>query len=189
MYSRKILTSLGFALALVVVGTSGCGQKIEDGVRQHAAGRLDVPVDELRVTERSELSTEEHRVYRVSHRKGKAELIVVTTPRGKVVTDARASDAFAVLAAAEKLAERFERLGGSRVAGWYGALGGGEVCGELVDDGRENLVSTENLADGARRVSYRFMGKQGPKRCQLVIAPDGKVRDVAAIDAPLAKRS
>jgi hypothetical protein len=189
MFSRKVFTSITFALALVVMGSSGCSSNIESGVVDHAADRLEVSAAELRVTERSELSTGEHRVFRVSQKKGGASILVVTTPDGRVLTDTKSANAFGVLAAAEKVAERFEFLGGARVAGWYGALGGGSVCGEVFDDGKTYGVATQNLADGARRVSYRFLGKNGPKRCNLVIAPDGSVRDVAAMDAPVAKRS
>jgi hypothetical protein len=189
MYSRKIFTSLGFALALVLMGTSGCSAPVEDNVRQHAADRLDVSEDALRVTERSDLSTPDHRFFRVTLKKDNVELVVVTNPDGKIITDARNPDAFAVLAGAEKLAERFELLGGSRVAGWYGAMGGGQVCGELVDDGVKNPVAIENLEGGARRLSYRFFAKNGPKRCQLIITADGKLGDVTSIDTPIAQRS
>src|SRR6266508_2934524 len=119
---RSIATSLALAAALVVaaVTSSGCGPaSVEDRAREHAADRLGVPIETLRVTERSDLSTSRHAVLRVSARGREKQLTVAVARRGSLLVDGLDADAFPRLASAEKLGKHFEELGGARVAGWF----------------------------------------------------------------------
>ena len=187
---RSVGTSVALAAALVVaaVTTSGCGPvSVEERALEHAADRLQVPVETLRVTERSDLSTGRHAVLRVSAHGRAKQLTVAVSRKGSLLVDALDSDAFTRLAAAEHLGARFEELGGARVAGWFGALGGGRPCGEPVVASVKDTVQVESLPDGAHRLSYRFSDGDKLMRCRVTIAADGLVRDVFAEAAPVAR--
>jgi hypothetical protein len=187
---RSIATSLAVAAALLLSAmASGCGGgNAEERARRHAAERLGVPVDDLRVTERSDLSTSRHVVLRVSAHDQVQQLTVAVSRKGDLLVDGLQPDAFTRLAKAERLGRRFDELGGTRVAGWFGALAGGHPCGEPISPSPQESVQTEKLPDGSHRLSYRFTDGSKLMRCRLTIAPDGTVRDAVAEAAPVAKR-
>ncbi len=188
---RSVATSLAVALALVfaAITTSGCGPaSAEERALEHAADRLGVPIETLRVTERSDLSTSRTAVLRVHARGRERQLTVAVARKGSLLVDGLDSDAFTRLASSERLGKRFEELGGTRVAGWFGALAGGHPCGEPVVASIQEVVQVEALPDGAHRLSYRFTDGDKLMRCRVTIAADGAVRDVFSEAAPVAKR-
>ena len=150
------------------------------------ADRLQVPVSTLRVTERSDLSTSRTAVLRVSAHGRSKGLTVAVARKGSLLVDALDADAFTRLAAAERLGPRVEELGGARVAGWYGALGG-RPCGEPVVASVKDTIQVESLPDGAHRLSFRFSDGEKLMRCKVTIAADGLVRDVFSEAAPVAR--
>jgi hypothetical protein len=190
---RSIATSLAVAAALLFSAMStGCGtDSAEERALQHAADRLGVPEDTLRVTERTDLSTTRHLFLRVSARGRERQLTLAIARKGDAIIDGLEPDAFARLAREERLGPRFEELGGARVAGWFGALANGRPCGEPFGGTRNEqpvAVQVETLADGAHRLSYRFTDGAKLMRCRLTLDHDGTVKDVVAEASPVAKR-
>jgi hypothetical protein len=189
---RSIATSLAVAAALLLAAmTTGCNEDgVEERVREYAARQLGVPEDNLRVTERSDLSTSRHAFLRVTARGRERHLTVAVARRGQFIVDALQPDAFARVARAEELGPRFQQLGGARVAGWYGALSGGRPCGEPFAASQHDApsaVQVEPLGDGAYRLSYRFTDGTKLMRCRLTIEPDGSVLEAMAEAAPVAQ--
>ncbi len=189
---RSIATSLAVAAALLfaAAANTGCAaSSVEERAREHAADRLGVDASTLRVTVRSDLSTPKHAVLRVSARGRDRELTVaVARGGGALLVDGLEPDAFTRLAGAERMGERFEELGGARVAGWFGALSAGRPCGEpLMSPEQGESVQVEKLTDGAHRMSYRFSEGDKVMRCRLTVASDGSVREVYAEAAPVAR--
>ena len=190
---RSVATSLAVAAALLLAAmTTGCGAvSTEERALQHAADRLGVPEDTLRVTERSDLSTSLHQVLRVSARGLERQLTVAVARQGNLIVDGLQPDAFLRLARAERLGQRFEQLGGTRVAGLFGALSGGHPCGEPFAASQKetvDAVQVENLPDGAHRLAYRFTDGAKLMHCRVTLEPDGTVREVVAEAAPVARR-
>jgi hypothetical protein len=185
---RSVVTSLLGALVLALLAfTTACtstSSQLEARARAHAAARLAAAKGDLVVTERSDLSTDRHAVMRVTAPDGRALTVVV--PRGGAEAfDASAPDAFAQLARAENLAERYAALGAVRVAGWYGALGNGP-CGELMAHEKKS-VQVEERPD-ARLLTYRFAAGDKVQLCHVELGLDGEVRRAEADIAPIAKR-
>jgi hypothetical protein len=190
---RSIATSLAVAAALLLSAmTTGCGSNsAEERALAHAADRLGIPEDTLRVTERTDLSTTRHVFLRVSARGRERQLTVAVARQGSGIVDGLEPDAFARLARDERLGIRFEELGGARVAGWFGALTNGRPCGEPFAGTQHEApiaVQVENLSDGAHRLSYRFADGAKLMRCRLTLTHEGTVKDVVAEAAPIAKR-
>jgi hypothetical protein len=185
--SPFIATSLvgAFVLALLAAACASPGS-IESRARAHVAARLKVPSSSLRVTNQSELSTEHHAVVRVMTSDGTA-LVVALARRGDLVVDGTMSDAFVRLAAAEHLGTRFSVLGADRVAGWYGALGGGP-CGEVLPSrGPSQSVQTTRSSDVIVLV-YPFASGRRVEQCRVELDLSGQVRSAAAEALPLATR-
>jgi hypothetical protein len=187
-FRRDITTSIAFGLALAIAAfvTTGCGGSTpESRAREHAAARLGVDADDLRITQRGELATPRHVVLRATAGSG-AELTVAVARQGSLIVDGRMHDAFARLAQAERAGARFDELGAERIAGWFGAFAGG-VCGEPLAESRGSLVKNEVLPD-AHRLSWSYAGDARVMRCTMVLGNDGRVRDAVSEAQPIAAR-
>jgi hypothetical protein len=168
----SILTALG----LLVLATTGSGcsdqDRYEQAAAHHAAARLAVDEGTLRVTERSELSTDGVAVFRITDHGTKHQLIVAVPRSGRAVLDSSMPDAFATMARSEQLGARLDQLGSARVAGWFGAFGG--VCGEPLVS-KTNGIDDIALPDGRHEISFRFAGPERVQQCHVVIDGHGMV--------------
>lgn len=167
------LTVLGLFAAL-----AACTETSEEArVRRMAAERFGVEAGVLRVTRRTDLSTDRHRFYRVSTRvaarpTGEPETVTLAVSR----TDGGllAPGSFDQLAREEDASRRIDQLGADRVAGWFGALGG--ACAPPIDDER-GTATASRVDDGGVEIRYRFLVPgQTTHECVIQLAPDGSLR-------------
>jgi hypothetical protein len=149
---------------------------------QRATSRLGVAQADLRVTSRSDLSTDRHAVYRITERGGRRQLMVAVASQGQVMLDSSTPDAFARLARAEDLGARFDQFGALRVAGWFGSFGGG-TCGEPIVT-RTNGVHVRERADGGHELRFAFAGARQVEECHLVLDRRGQVESVSVSARP-----
>ena len=168
----SILTALGL-LILASTG-SGCSDqdKYELAAARHAAARLSVDEDTLRVTQRSDLSTDRVAVFRVTDRGTRHQLTVAVPRSGRTVLDSSMPGAFATMARTEHLGARAEELGAVRVAGWFGAFGG--VCGEPIVS-KTRGIGEIALPDGRREITFQFAGPERVEQCHVVLDGQGVV--------------
>jgi hypothetical protein len=171
----RIGTSLLFAAGLAILATACSGEDADLAATRLASTRLGA--SNLRVTERSDLSTERHAVFRITERGGARQLMVAVASGGDAVLDSSTSDAFASLARAEDLGARFDQLGAKRVAGWFGSFGGG-ACGEPILTGLP-AIRVQTRADGGHELRYRFAEAGRVEECHLVLDGRGVVERVS----------
>ena len=169
----RVGASVLFAAGLMVLA-SGCTSHDAYAVAgHHAASRLGVAEGGLRVTERSDLSSDRHAVFRITDRGGKRELMVAVPSAGGAVLDSTTPDAFARLARAESLGTRFDQLGTARVAGWFGSFGGSR-CGEPTVSKQRGVRMTAR-PDGGHELSFAFAGAERVEECDVVLDGHGRV--------------
>lgn len=185
-----VLTNLATALsATLVIGASACGDTAHDSAaRRRAATLLHVSAAKLRITERTDLSFGDAVFLRATSRDDPRRTVTVVIGDGRVL-DETMPDAFDTLATHVHAARDMEALGADRIAGWFGALGGGGVCGEPLpgDRGAAQTSATPD-PDGGQLVRYLFASDVGGvRRCVVDLAPNGAVRRVDA-DLTMAKK-
>jgi hypothetical protein len=170
---HRVGASLLLAAGLMVLASACTSQDAYAVAGHHAASRLGVAEASLRVTERTDLSSARHAVFRITERSGKRQLMVAVPSEGNAVLDSSMPDAFASLARSEDLGARFDQFGAARVAGWFGSFGGGR-CGEPIT-ARSKDVHVNAQADGGHELSFAFAGADHLEECGLVLDGHGRV--------------
>ncbi len=175
--ASRVGLSLLLATGLTFMASACTSQHGESVAARRATSRLGVDAQALRVTERTDLSTARHAVFRITERGGTRQLMVAVSSQGTVMLDSTTPDAFASLAAAEDLGAHFDQFGAARVAGWFGSFGGGR-CGEPIIT-RLRGVRVNPRADGGHELSFQFAGADHVEQCHLVLDGRGRVESVS----------
>jgi hypothetical protein len=180
--------SILFGVALLVLAGACTDQDAYATAAHRAASRLGVAETALRVTQRSDLSTDGHAVLRITEKGSRRQVMVAVANEGHALVDSTAPDAFARLARAEQLGARFDQFGAARVAGWFGAFGG--RCGEPIIT-RAQGVGVHARADGGHELRFQFAGAGRVEQCDLVLDRQGQVEsvNVRPLPAQVASRS
>lgn len=164
--------------AVSVAATSCSSGGADSSVAHHAAARLGVPADSLRVTSQSDLNGDHHTFYLVTQDHGPS--LVVVVPQGGPPFDDRTEGAFDRVSRGENAAARVGQLGSEKIALWYSALGG-RVCARPVGD-TAHFVTVDTHGDGTVQLSYPTLGEH---TCIIELAADGGLRQGRTEDATI----
>ena len=177
----RVLASLGLAVS-VATGLAACGRGNEDRALHYAMAKLGKPASALRVTTRTDLTGSENDFFLVTPDNGPS--LVVVVPSVGAIFDAQTPDAFDRVTRTEHAAERLSQIGAERVAGWFGALGGGACPPPTLD--LPHFAEVTQSPDGGVQLSYPagIERKLGVERtCVIELGPDGALKSAHTVNA------